>query len=1207
MAVRRRMAMLFVIAAVVTAPAVFHAKAAAATGALADSALILERRIEGLRKEARHGEALELARRLLALRQQAPDAKEYLVADATRLLEKLEFIAALPETAQQELAEVPRLHDASAIHYMKGEYAEAAALAEQQLDILKRHLGDEHTDVATVLNNLALFLQEQGDYDRAEMLYREALAMKRKLLGDEHPDVAKNMSNLGVLLQKSGNVEEAESLCRRSLTMKRNLLGDQHLDVAKSLNNLGAILVAKGDFAEAERLLRDALAMYRKSLGDMHPDVAASLVNLAYLFSSQGAYEAAEPLCQEALSIFTGLFGEEHPFVALTLSNIAGLFYQAGDFARAERLHRDALAMRQSQLPDDHPRVIESLSNLAVVLQRRGRYSEAEDLLRRALDAQWTAKGDKDPSLANCLNNLAAVLRDKGEYVAAEPLMRKAVAISREVYGPDHSQVAHYTNNLGALLQDSGDRAGAEPLFREALAIFREIHGDEHPKVAFARNNLARSLQSRGSYSEAEALLREALAALSKHHGKAHPDVALFLGNLAALLHERGDLEDAERLHREALAMRRELLGVHPQVAVSLSNLASVLEDAGNFTEAESLYREALAVDSRLLGDKHPVVAGDLTNLALLLSAQGDLEGAQELLANSAQAYDVARLRASSGLARATFGASPYRPLAGVRLRLGRKAEAWEAVERSLGRALADLLLTANERPLTASEAAREDSLRIAVGDLERQLDAYMKAAESDTTGRIEELAERTRTWLLAAEGEWSACQAEIATKYRVEEGQPYPLNRIQASLSDGRALIGWLDLEERKGECTSWVYVIRESGHVKWTPIAPASAELPSSQWKHCRALREAVTSPTLSPARLRTVAHHLWKERIAPVVDTLAGVEDLIVIPSGEILGIPVEVLVDDDGVYVGERFAVSYVPSATIHAWLSAKTPTRGKARSGRALIIGDPPFTEDHLVSTKGRRAEEDYGSASPEAPPDVATLRDAICGNDLALAALPRLPASRQEAEDVAACFSEPMVLVGADAAESELVRMADTGELGTFGIIHIATHALVDDERPEQSALVLSLVGLPDPLEAAMAGTRIYDGLVTAKEIVREWELDADLVTLSACRTGLGKVVGGEGYVGFSHAFFQAGARSVLVSLRKVQDRATALLMVRFYENYLGRYDDERAGMTGRAMSKAKALQEAKRWLRTLEYEDGARPFEHPYYWSPFILIGDPR
>jgi len=137
-----------------------------------------------------------------------------------------------------------------------------------------------------------------------------------------------------------------------------------------------------------------------------------------------------------------------------------------------------------------------------------------------------------------------------------------------------------------------------------------------------------------------------------------------------------------------------------------------------------------------------------------------------------------------------------------------------------------------------------------------------------------------------------------------------------------------------------------------------------------------------------------------------------------------------------------------------------------------------------------------------------------------------------------------------------------------------------------------------------MKGERIYDGLVTAKEVLREWKLDADLVTLSACETALGKAVGGEGYVGLAHTFLQAGARSLIVSLWSVEDQATSLLMKRFYENWTGRYTDVRSARTGIPMSKADALQEAKRYVRTYTDASGERPFEHPYYWAAFMLMG---
>jgi CHAT domain-containing protein len=216
-----------------------------------------------------------------------------------------------------------------------------------------------------------------------------------------------------------------------------------------------------------------------------------------------------------------------------------------------------------------------------------------------------------------------------------------------------------------------------------------------------------------------------------------------------------------------------------------------------------------------------------------------------------------------------------------------------------------------------------------------------------------------------------------------------------------------------------------------------------------------------------------------------------------------------------------------------------------------------------------------------------------------------LPATRQEVRDIAHLMDIPTTLLGAHASEQELVARSNSGELATFDVIHLAAHAFIDDQRPERSSIFLSLGNRPDPVEAVLAGARVYDGRLSAGEIMRDWHISADLVTLSACESGLGREVPGEGFVGFADALFFAGARSLLLSLWKVEDRATALLMHRFYDNLVGGalHGGREASET---VSKARALSDAKRWLRDYE-EDGSRPFAHPIYWSGFVLFGDPQ
>src|SRR5262249_2417182 len=139
-----------------------------------------------------------------------------------------------------------------------------------------------------------------------------------------------------------------------------------------------------------------------------------------------------------------------------------------------------------------------------------------------------------------------------------------------------------------------------------------------------------------------------------------------------------------------------------------------------------------------------------------------------------------------------------------------------------------------------------------------------------------------------------------------------------------------------------------------------------------------------------------------------------------------------------------------------------------------------------------------------------------------------LPGTRWEVEAIAQLFPQPEVLLGSKANEQELEQLAAADRLRAFRYLHFATHGVLDDQVALRSALILSQDRLADPLAQALAGKEVYNGRVTAEQIRRTWKLDADLVTLSACQTGLGQLRGGEGYVGFSQALFLAGARSLV-------------------------------------------------------------------------------
>jgi CHAT domain-containing protein len=169
-----------------------------------------------------------------------------------------------------------------------------------------------------------------------------------------------------------------------------------------------------------------------------------------------------------------------------------------------------------------------------------------------------------------------------------------------------------------------------------------------------------------------------------------------------------------------------------------------------------------------------------------------------------------------------------------------------------------------------------------------------------------------------------------------------------------------------------------------------------------------------------------------------------------------------------------------------------------------------------------------------------------------------LPGTRLEVASIAELLPKDRttLLLGSQASEQELDALLQAGKLKDYRLLHLATHGSVDPVSAAHSALEMARDRLPGPDEQARraaAGQKVYTGQLSVDAIAKSWELDADLVALSACQTGLGPDGGGEGLLGFSQVLLVKGARSLLLSLWKVDDTATALLMTCFYQNLLGR------------------------------------------------------
>jgi tetratricopeptide (TPR) repeat protein len=1112
-----------------------------------------------------------------------------------------------------------------------GKFAEAVAPAEELLALRQRVQGEGHWEVIDAARRVetlrratrlpaaqqqalaevphtaakAAELHNQGKYGEAEPLLRKALAISEEVLGPKHPDTAQAYNELASNLESPGHAQEAEPLHRKALAIREEILGPKHPATAESSNNLALNLEAQGRAKEAEPLLRTAMAVFEEVLGPKHPDTATTYNNLAYNLDIQGRAQEAEPL------------------------------------------HRKALALRQEVLGLKHPDTAGSYSNLAVNLLEQGRTQEAEPLLRRALAVWEEVLGPKHPHTATSYNNLAHNLDIQGRAQEAEPLHRKALAIREEVFGPKNSDTAGSYNNLAKNLQAQGRVQEAEPLLRKALAVWEEVLGPKHRHTATSYYNLASNLDAQDRAQE------------------------------------------AEPLHRQALAVREEVLGPkHPHTAQSYHNLALNLQAQGRGKEAEPLHRKALAVFEEVLGPRHPHTAQSYYNLASNLQAQGRAKEAEPLWRAAADGVEAARLRlAASTLDRArAVSVQPHVGLAACRAGLDRPAEAWAAAEAGLARGLLDDLAVRTALPPEAEGRDRQRAARLEA--LDRLLTPLLTATNLDEEHR------RRRTELLRERSTLDTEAAGVAAAR--SRRAVLPLADVQAVLAPDAALVFWVDLPKtgehwgcvvRHSGTPVWVRLTGSGPKDAWTD---ADTKLPRRLRDDLAHGEPDVDrrARALAAQRLAPLASHL-----GPAGD-LPAVRRLVVVPVGVMAGVPVEVLSDHYLVSyapsgsVLARLAQKHrslaeptllalgdpnfaLPSAgpppapPEHGlYLSLVLPDGNAARAGlragdillsyagRKLTTkadlkladsgGHVPIqvwregkTLDELRLTPGK-----LGVAISDDPPAVALRKR--CELDLLADARTRseirpLPGTRLEVAALAGLLPEGQstLLLGSQASEQELDALAASGKLKTFRLLHFATHGSVDPISAAHSALELARNRLPGPDEQARlaaVGKKVPTGRLSVETIAKTWELDADLVTLSACETALGPEGGGEGLLGFSQVLLGKGARSLLLSLWKVDDTATALLMTRFYENLLGKRDG-----LDKPLPKAEALREAKRWLRALQRAEveklagqlakgelrakeerkgpqmpkpvipqGDTPFAHPRYWAAFILIGDP-
>jgi tetratricopeptide (TPR) repeat protein len=727
---------------------------------------------------------------------------------------------------------------------------------------------------------------------------------------------------------------------------------------------------------------------------------------------------------------------------------------------------------------------------------------------------------------------------------------------------------------VAATAAAGGDRDTAEDLFEALLALRRAARPADDLRLAetlLRRGRLAR-------VSDDPALARRFLAearSLAEHGGAPlllNASIEQAFGSLGL----RSDLGEALAGYRRALAIRRRATGSDFLTADNLTWMAWVLDRLGHEKESERVALQARALLERC------GLGGTTLDAALLqlrgdgLAQQGRWEEAAPLYREAAGIYGAARPRHLGGFARRVCPLDGYEPLALAALRRGDGDEAWTLLESGRAALHRDLLLLGrDDAPGAGGAHAALRALRLSLTDRLRDRD---RARRSGVTA-WSEATWRDTLAILALRARQGTLERAIL---EADPARAVTLREAQAVLDPRTALIGWLEVDlggspslvSQPRRSWGFGYVIRSSGPVHWAPLwdgrRPPEEESDRDDWGPAFArIRRAASWP------LRVAADpeldgglREWTRRVFdPLQPWLVGVDHLVV----EGTRLPVELFRDEQGRGFLDRYTVSYVPSAGVLA--SIRPPAR-VAPPRRALSLSAAPMWPDAAPPAVLAQADERR---------DLRQTRNAFRRDGVPLDDLPRLRFAGFEARAVAERFAGATLLQG-DQAEARLRAMAAGSALQDFDVIHLATHTLFD-AAPERSGLVLA--------EHAPAASAEDDGILDAQEILLGWRLHGALVTLSACESGRSAGLWRGEDLGLAPALLASGADRVLVSLWPVDDRATAILMDRFYTELA-------AGASPDA-----ALRDAKRFVRDLREGDRA-PFSHPAYWGGFVLIGPP-
>jgi CHAT domain-containing protein/Tfp pilus assembly protein PilF len=837
---------------------------------------------------------------------------------------------------------------------------------------------------------------------------------------------------------------------------------------------------------------------------------------------------------------------------AETLTGLGVVYNQLGDKQKALETYQQALSIYQKT--NDQTWIADTLNSIGLVHADLGEYEPALAAYNQALPLYEAVKdiGGK----AYTLNNLGVAYDAQGEYQKALDAYNEALPLWQQV--GDKKGQAYTLNNIGYIYDTLGQFQQALASYNAALPLWREVK--DRQGEAFTLNNIGLAYANAEQYDKALEYYNQALPLWQELLGSRGQ--ATTLNNIGYVYANTGNFNKALQTYNQALPLW-ERVGDRRGEASTLNNIGFVYANLNEIQPALNYYNRALEL-RRSVGDRAKE-ALTLYRIAISQRDLGNLEAAQWNIEAALEIVEDLRTKVDNQDFRASFFASKqdyYEFYIDLLMQMhksnptqGYDAKALQASERARARSLLDILTDAGaeiRQGVDPELSAQEKALQQKLAGLEERRTQVL--AEDHT----EEQAAAINSEIEQVLQDYRQVQAQIretSPRYAaLTQPQPLTLQDIQQQVLDKDTVL----LEYSLGKERSYLWIV--------TSDSLKSYELPARDQIEKASLdfRNWLTVPSLRirSAQMNASAQNLSEMILGPIAEQL-GNKRLLIVSDGALQYVPFAALAvpaqpEYTPLIVNHELVT--LPSASTVGVLRQELAGRPSAPKTLA-VLADPVFSQtDERVNQ--------VSAVKPPAPQDTV--------KNLELT-FQRLPFTKQEAEKILDLVpaSEKAKAFGFAAN-----REAATSEvLSNYQMVHFATHGILDSANPELSGLVLSLVDKKG---------RPQDGFLRLPEIFN-LNLPAELVVLSACETGLGQQIRGEGLVGLTRGFMYAGAARVVVSLWSVDDEATSLLMVNFYQR-----------MLQQGLKPAAAL-------RAAQLEMWQSEWKSPAYWAAFTMQGEWR